>query len=71
MDTPGSLTTGTVSMMTPFLHFTGGDYLFFKSLQPTSRGAIAGACIVLVLLAILERVLSAARGAMEAQWRHK
>ncbi|VDB84492.1 unnamed protein product [Peniophora sp. CBMAI 1063] len=59
----------TMIMMTPYLHFTGGDFLYFKSLAPSSRGAIAGAAIVLVFLAILERALSAGRGLMEAHWR--
>ena len=59
----------TMVVMTPYLHFTGGDFLYFKSLAPSSKGAIAGAAIVLVLLAILERALSAGRGLMEAHWR--
>ncbi|KAI0034906.1 copper transporter [Vararia minispora EC-137] len=72
MDMSGSSSaTGQTSMMTPYLHFTGGDHLFFKSLTPTSSGAIAGACIVLALLAILERILSAARGTMEAHWKQR
>jgi copper transporter 1 len=49
-------------MMIPYLHFTGGDYLFFVGLAPTSKGAIAGACIVLVILSILERAVAGARG---------
>ncbi|KAA1468598.1 hypothetical protein DENSPDRAFT_476287 [Dentipellis sp. KUC8613] len=61
--------TGEMVMMTPYLHFTGGDILYFKSLQPTSHGAIAGACLVLVLLSVLERMLSAARGVMQEHWR--
>ena len=40
--------------MTPWLNFVGGDNLFFKTLTPSSHGAIAGACIVLGLLAILD-----------------
>ncbi|TFY72644.1 hypothetical protein EVG20_g375 [Dentipellis fragilis] len=64
-----STSTGEMVMMTPYLHFTGGDILYFKSLQPTSHGAIAGACLVLVVLAILERMLSAARGIMQDHWR--
>lgn len=68
MDTSSSSDSAIV-MMTPYLHFTGGDPLYFKSLAPSSKGAIAGAAIVLVLLAILERALSAGRGIMEAHWR--
>ncbi|KAI0296593.1 copper transporter [Russula brevipes] len=56
-------------MMTPYFHFTGGDHLYFKSWHPSSHGAIAGASIALVVLAILERSLYAARGVMEARWR--
>ncbi|EMD41704.1 hypothetical protein CERSUDRAFT_79342 [Gelatoporia subvermispora B] len=55
--------------MKPYLHFTGGDNLYFKSWLPSSKGAIAGACIALVALAILERWISAMRGAMVASWR--
>ncbi|KAF8609405.1 hypothetical protein BDV93DRAFT_518229 [Ceratobasidium sp. AG-I] len=54
--------SGSVAMMIPYLHFTGGDYLFFAGVAPTSSGAIAGACIVLVVLAVLERAVAAARG---------
>ncbi|EKM60886.1 uncharacterized protein PHACADRAFT_247104 [Phanerochaete carnosa HHB-10118-sp] len=56
------------SMMVPWLHFTGGDNLFFKSLHPSSHGAIAGACIALVLLGIFDRWLSAMRGVAQARW---
>jgi len=55
-------------MMTPYLHFTGGDNLFFKSWQPSSRGAIAAASISLLILAILERLLHTTRGVMDARW---
>ena len=58
-------------MMTPYLHFAGGDHLFFKSWHPSSHGAIAGAAIALVILAILERLLHATRGAMDARWRRR
>jgi len=56
-------------MMTPYLHFTGGDYLFFKFWHPSSRGAIAGASIALLILAISDRCLNAVRGVMDARWR--
>jgi len=58
-----------MDMMMPYLHFTGGDNLFFKSWRPSSNGAIAGASIALVFLAILERSLFSTRGALEARWR--
>lgn len=58
-------------MMTPWLHFVGGDNLFFKALHPSSHGAIAGACIVLVLLAILDRYIAAVRGVAEGKWAQR
>lgn len=57
--------------MTPWLHFKGGDNLFFKSLHPSSHGAIAGACIVLVALAVFERWVAAMRGMLEKHWRQR
>jgi len=61
--------TSQMDTMTPYLHFTSGDNLFFKSWRPTSNGAIAGASIALVVLAISERLLSSIRRAIEARWR--
>jgi copper transporter 1 len=61
--------TSRIDTMIPYLHFTGGDNLFFKSWHPYSHGAIAGASIALVVLAILERLLFSIRGALEARWR--
>lgn len=58
-----------MDMMVPYLHFTGGDNLFFKSWHPSSNGAIAGASIALMVLAMSERLLFSIRGAMEARWR--
>ncbi|KAI0639192.1 Ctr copper transporter [Trametes polyzona] len=58
-------------MMVPWLHFTGGDNLFFDTWHPSSKGAIAGACIGLVLLAIFERWVNAMHGALEAYWGKK
>jgi len=66
-----SLNTSTSRMdtMMPYLHFTGGDNLFFKSWRPSSNGAIAGASIALMMLAISEILLFSIRGAMEVRWR--
>jgi solute carrier family 31 (copper transporter), member 1 len=64
-------TTVTVAMMTPFLHFTTGDALFFKSWTPSSAGALAGASIGLFLLAVFERWLAAMRGAMNLHWHRR
>lgn len=58
----GSSSSGSMSMMVPYLHFTGGDYLFFDTLAPTSNGAIAGACLALAVLAILERAVAGVKG---------
>ena len=58
-------------MMTPWLHFIGGDNLLFKSLHPSSHGAIAGACIVLGLLAIFERWLAGTRAVLETEWARR
>jgi copper transporter 1 len=58
-------------MMTPYLHFTGGDHLFFKSWHPSSQGAIAGASIALLILAVSDRYLHAIRGVMDARWRKR
>ena len=60
-----------VMMMTPYLHFTGGDHLYFKSWHPSSHGAIAGASIALLILAILERFLHATRGAVDDRWNSR
>ncbi|THH02508.1 hypothetical protein EW026_g394 [Hermanssonia centrifuga] len=56
------------TMMTPWLHFAAGDNLFFKSVRPSSHGAVAGACLVLIIVAILERWVSAIRGVLEVHW---
>ena len=57
--------------MIPYFHFTGGDHLYFRSWQPSSHAAIAGASIALFVLAILERLLHAIRGALDARWRRR
>ncbi|KAF8741561.1 Ctr copper transporter family, partial [Rhizoctonia solani] len=65
MDMSGSSSSsssGAMAMMIPYLHFTGSDYLFFDAVAPASRGAIAGACIVLAILAVTERAIAGIRG---------
>jgi copper transporter 1 len=57
--------------MVPWLHFSGGDNLLFQSWHPTSKGAIAGASIGLLFLALFERWLAAMRVVLEARWRRK
>ncbi|KAG6902819.1 hypothetical protein C0995_011306 [Termitomyces sp. Mi166 len=72
MDMDGTNTTMSMGdAMIPYLHFTRGDYLLFKTWKPTSTGAVAGACIGLVLLAIFERWLFAVRSALDYHWRRK
>ncbi|KAI9057184.1 hypothetical protein FKP32DRAFT_1661838 [Trametes sanguinea] len=56
-------------MMVPWLHFTSGDNLLFETWHPSSKGAVAGACIGLVLFAILERWVDAMRALAENHWR--
>lgn len=58
-------------MMAPYLHFVTGDCLYFKTWQPTSAGAIAGACIGLILLALFDRWLAATRGILDVHWRQR
>ncbi|KDQ30566.1 hypothetical protein PLEOSDRAFT_1088433 [Pleurotus ostreatus PC15] len=75
MDMSGSSSSSSMShgsgMMIPWLHFAGGDNLFFESWRPTSPGAIAGACIGLFILAIIDRWMAAVRRLMEAYWRRR
>ncbi|KAJ7319324.1 CTR copper uptake transporter [Mycena albidolilacea] len=66
MDDGMTLASG---MMMPYLHFTRGDILWFAGWVPQSAGALAGACIGLFILAIVDRWLAAVRGMMEAHWR--
>ena len=71
MDSSSNNMTMDSMMMVPWLHFTGGDNLYFKSLRPTSHGAIAGACIVLALLAIFDRWVAAMRGVAQVRWAQR
>ncbi|CEL58273.1 hypothetical protein RSOLAG1IB_03019 [Rhizoctonia solani AG-1 IB] len=76
MNMPGSSTSssseaGTMAMVIPYLHFTGGDYLFFSTVAPASRGAIAGACITLAVIAVLERAVAGARGFLALYMDHR
>ncbi|KAF8895050.1 Ctr copper transporter family-domain-containing protein [Gymnopilus junonius] len=60
-----------IMMMVPYLHFTGGDALYFKQWQPSSAGAIGGACIGLVFLSIFERWLVTLRRMFDSHWRRR
>ena len=66
-----SSTSTTTMMMTPYFHFAGGDSLFFKTIIPSSNGAIAGAAIFLFCLAMLERFFASYRSHLEASWTEK
>jgi len=67
MDDGMTLASGT---MMPMLHFTPlTDTLWFNGWVPQSRGALAGACIGLFVLALVDRWVSAVRAMMEAHWR--
>lgn len=68
MDGSMSLATGN---MTPYLHFTPGDVLWFQGWVPKSPGAMFGACLGLFLLAIVERWIAAIRSLAEAYWRKR
>jgi solute carrier family 31 (copper transporter), member 1 len=70
MDSMNGSSSGS-AMMTPYLHFTTGDYLYLKTWQPTSTGAIAGACIGLVVLALFERWLAATRATLDLHWHQR
>ncbi|KAJ7164393.1 CTR copper uptake transporter [Mycena filopes] len=67
MDDGMTLANGT--MMT-VLHFTPlVDTLWFAGWVPQSGGAMAGACIGLFLLAVIDRWVAAVRAMMTAHWR--
>ncbi|KAI0824132.1 Ctr copper transporter [Trametes gibbosa] len=66
-----SSNTSMVVMMVPWLHFTSGDNLLFETWHPSSKGAIAGACVGLAVFALFERWVNAMRGAAEAHWDRK
>ncbi|KAF6766266.1 Ctr copper transporter family-domain-containing protein [Ephemerocybe angulata] len=57
--------------MTPYLHFTPGDVLYFSAWTPSSPGAMVGACIGLFMLALFERWFAALRGVFEHHWKHR
>ena len=63
--------TGQSDQMIPYFHTAGGDHLFFKPWAPSSPGAIAGASLALVFLAILERFVNGVRGRLQGYWASK
>lgn len=61
-------TTVMMSSMIPYLHFTRGDALWFQTIAPSSVGAVAGACIFLVLLAVFERFYAGWNARIKTRW---
>ncbi|KZT05109.1 uncharacterized protein LAESUDRAFT_727366 [Laetiporus sulphureus 93-53] len=57
--------------MLPYLHFTPGDILWFQGWVPSSAGAMVGTCIGLLLLAMVERWIAAARAVMNYHWSQR
>jgi len=69
MDTnPGSHPGSDSPMMTPYLHFTRGDTLWLREIVPKSKGAVAGACIFLFVLAMFERFYASWSARTQARW---
>ncbi|KAJ7165437.1 CTR copper uptake transporter [Mycena crocata] len=62
--------TLAMGSMTPYLHFSRpGDTLWFAGWVPQSAGAVAGACVGLFVLALVDRWVAAVRAMMEVHWR--
>lgn len=57
-----------MSSMIPYLHFTRGDALWFRTIEPSSVGAVAGACIFLVFLAVFERFYAGWSARIKMRW---
>jgi len=68
MSMDGSMALASGKMLF-YLHFTPGDTLWFQGWVPLSNGAMAGACIGLFMLALVERWLVAIRAMAEVVWR--
>ncbi|KAJ6562159.1 Ctr copper transporter [Mycena capillaripes] len=69
MEMSASSNTTLMRAMNTVLHFTPlGDTLLFSSWVPSSGGAVAGACIGLFVLAVLERWVGAMRALLVMRW---
>jgi copper transporter 1 len=69
MDMTNSMNTTLMRAMNTALHFKPlGDTLLFSSWMPASGGAVAGACIGLFILAMLERWVDAMRMLLGMRW---
>jgi len=54
--------------MVSYLHFGKGDVLWLQDWVPQSMGAYIGACIGLLLLAMIDRWIAACRAVSGAHW---
>lgn len=68
MDSGSGSSSHSDMMMTPYLHSTPGDALFFKEWVPKSSGAVGGACVALFFLALCERWVAALGSAAARSW---
>ncbi len=67
MSMDGSMDLAMGQMLT-YLHFTPGDMLWFLGWVPQSAGAMAGTCVGLFLLGVVERWFAACSAVMQAHW---
>ena len=70
MSMDGAMNLSTSSMRA-YLPFTTGDTLWFMGWVPLTAGATVGACIGLVILALVDRWLAAIRATAERAWRQR
>jgi len=70
MSMDGSMTLMSGTML-PYLHFTRGDTIWLLGWVPQSPGAVAGACIGLFLLSLVDRWLAAIRAMADSHWRRR
>jgi copper transporter 1 len=70
MTMDGAMALDTGHGMMSNLHFRPfGDTLWFLGWVPESAGAMAGACVGLFLLGVLERWVASVRSGAERAWR--
>jgi len=73
-DSPSAAQTGSMASMPGMantFHFGVGDTLWAKPLTPTTGQGYAGAIMLLILMAVFLRFLTAARGMAEKRWNPK
>lgn len=64
----GGSSDSMAGKMLSYLHFTSGDNLLFLGWVPTSAGSMAGTCIGLFLLGIIERWIAVCAAIMSKHW---